>query len=186
MSAEPFEQAVASTRTVLAGVKPDQLDRPTPCASWNVSDLINHIVGGQFFFATAARGDQPSRDETNYAAGDFVDSFNRGSAEAIAAFGAPGAMERTMHLPFGDLPGAVFINIASTDTFIHGWDLARATDQPSELDAEFALVLLDRARPFLLPSLRGPDGKAAFGPEQVAPDSANGTEQLAAFLGRVV
>src|SRR5215475_12481382 len=101
MSAEPFEQAVASTRTVLAWVKPDQLDRATPCASWNVSDLINHIVGGQFFFAAIARGDQPSRDDTDYANGDFVDAFERGSAEAIAAFGAPGARERTMHPPFG-------------------------------------------------------------------------------------
>jgi uncharacterized protein (TIGR03086 family) len=186
MSVEPLEQAVASTRKVLGGVEPGQLDRRTPCASWTVSDLINHIVGGQFFFAAMARGDKPSRPETDFATGDFVTAFEEGSAEAITAFGAPGVMEKTLHLPFGDLPGGVFINIASTDTFIHGWDLARATDQPSELDPQFALVLLDRVRPLLLPALRGPDGKAAFGPEQVASDEASGTEKLAAFLGRAV
>ena len=186
MSVETLEQAVASTGNVLKGVPPGQLDRPTPCASWNVSDLINHIVGGQFFFAAMARGDQPTRSDPNFAAGDFVSAFEEGSAEAIAAFGAPGVMEKTLHLPFGDMPGGVFINVASTDTFIHGWDLARATDQPSELDPQFALVLLDRVRPLLLPALRGPDGKAAFGPEQVASDEASGTEKLAAFLGRAV
>jgi uncharacterized protein (TIGR03086 family) len=186
MTVEPLTSAVASTRTVLGGVKPDQLDQPTPCVSWKVSDLINHIVGGQFFFAAMVRGEQPTRDATDYAAGDFLESFERGSAEAVAAFGAPGAMERIVHLPFGDLPASVFINIASTDTFIHGWDLARATSQASELDPQLALVLLDRVRPVLMPSLRGPDGKAPFGPEQPAPEDATDTDKLAAFLGRAI
>ena len=88
--------------------------------------------------------------------------FERGSAAAVAAFDAPGAMERTMHLPFGDLPGVVFVRIAATDTFIHGWDLAKATGQPADLDPELAAELLASARPFLSDSLRGPDGKASF------------------------
>ena len=29
----------------LAGVTPDQLSRPTPCAEWTVRDLISHVVG---------------------------------------------------------------------------------------------------------------------------------------------
>ena len=43
-------------------------------------------------------------------------------------------MERLVRLPFGELPGAVFLGIAATDTFTHGWDLARATGGDERLD----------------------------------------------------
>ena len=186
MGVEPFERAVRSTRAVIGGVTPEQLTLPTPCASWQVSDLINHIVGGQFFFAAMASGEKPSRDRPDFSAGDFVGDFERGSTAAIAAFDEPGAMERTMHLPFGDMPGSVFVNIAATDTFIHGWDLAKATGQPADLDPDLAAALLVGARPFLSDSLRGPEGKASVGPEQPCASDAPHADQLAAFLGRVV
>ena len=186
MTVEPLEQAIRSTRAVLRSVDRDDLSRSTPCASWKVSDLVNHIVGGQFFFATAVNGEQPSGDPQDYAAGDFVAEFDRGAAASVAAFGQEGAMERTVHLPFGDLPGAVFVGIASTDTFIHGWDLAKATDQETDLEPELAAALLAQVGPFLPASFRGPEGKAAFAPEQVAPDGASNADRLAAFLGRTV
>jgi len=186
MGAEALERAVRSTRAVLGAVHADQLSAPTPCASWKVSDLINHIVGGQLFFASVARGDRPSRDRPDFSAGDFVSDFEQGSAAAIAAFDAPGAMERTMHLPFGDMPGAIFVTIAATDTFIHGWALAKATGQPADLDPALAAELLSATRPFLSDSLRGPEGKASFGPEQPCASDAPSADQLAAFLGRAV
>ena len=34
MATEPLQQAFADTRQILANVKPDQLDLPSPCASW--------------------------------------------------------------------------------------------------------------------------------------------------------
>jgi uncharacterized protein (TIGR03086 family) len=186
MSVEPLQQAIQSTRAVLNNVDRDDLSRATPCVSWKVSDVINHIVGGQFFFATAVNGQAPSRDETDYAAGDFVTEFDRGSAATVAAFSQDGAMERIVHLPFGDMPGAVFVGIASTDTFIHGWDLAKATGQATDLEPELAAALLAQVKPVLPDSFRGPDGQAAFGPEQVAPEGASNADRLAAFLGRTV
>jgi hypothetical protein len=41
--------ALTSTRAVLANVRRDQYDDPTPCASWTVRDLVHHIVGGAHF-----------------------------------------------------------------------------------------------------------------------------------------
>jgi uncharacterized protein (TIGR03086 family) len=171
---------------VLDGVGPADLARSTPCASWKVSDLVNHMVGGQFFFATAVRGEQPSSEQKDYSAGDFVGEFDRGSKASVAAFSEEGAMERTVHLPFGDLPVAVFVGIASTDTFIHGWDLAKATGQPTDLEPELAAALLAQVGPFLPETFRGPEGKALFGPVQVAPEGASNADRLAAFLGRTV
>ena len=50
MTTASYEQAIASTRSVLAGIGADQLGSATPCASWKVSDIINHVVGGQYYF----------------------------------------------------------------------------------------------------------------------------------------
>ena len=186
MSVEPLEQAIESTRGILGNIDRTDLDRSTPCASWKVSDLVNHIVGGQFFFATAVRGGQPSGEQKDYSTGDFLADFNEGSAATLAAFNEDGAMERIVHLPFGDMPGAVFLNVASTDTFVHGWDLARATGQPTDLEPELAASLLATVGPLLPESARGEDGKSAFAPEQPAPDGASNADRLAAFLGRTV
>ena len=89
-----------------------------------------------------------------------------------------------MKLPFADLPGAVFVNIACIDTFTHGWDLAKATGQSTDLDPELASQLLAIAQAFLSDALRGPDGSAPFGTRLEAPAGATAADELAAFLGR--
>ena len=186
MSVEPLQQAIKSTRAVLASIDRNDLAKSTPCASWKVSDVVNHIVGGQYFFAGAVNGEAPSGEQPDFAGGDFVADFERGSAACVAAFSQDGAMERIIHLPFGDFPGAVFVGLASTDTFVHGWDLAKATGQPTDLEPELAAGLLAGIKPSLPDSFRGSDGQAPFGPEQPAPDGASNADQLAAFLGRTV
>jgi uncharacterized protein (TIGR03086 family) len=188
MSADLLAQGFASTAGVLAEVEVQQLDGATPCASWKVREVINHVVGGTTYFAvTAETGEAPGRGaDIDFCAGDFVTEFNRGAARAVKAFEADGVMERTLKLPFADLPGAVFVNIATIDTFTHGWDLARATGQSTDLDPELAAALLAFARTFLSDALRGSDGSAPFGALVEAPPDAGAADQLAAFLGRQV
>jgi uncharacterized protein (TIGR03086 family) len=181
-----LETAVQSTRGVLAGVSRDQLGLPTPCASWTVADVINHVVRGHHFFAASIRGERPSTDQPDFAAGDFMAAFDDASAASLAAFGADGAMERTVRLPFGEMPGSTVVGLAATDTLTHGWDVARATGQPSDLAPELAASLLAGVRAALPPGVRGPDGQAPFGPEQEAPAGSSNADQLAAFLGRTV
>jgi uncharacterized protein (TIGR03086 family) len=53
---------------------------------------------------------------------------------AVAAFGADGALDRTIRLPFGEFPGTVLLSLATMEQFTHGWDLARAIGQPTDLD----------------------------------------------------
>lgn len=65
---------------------------------------------------------------------------------------------------------------------MHGWDLATATGQRTELDpelAEFALAFAHRALP---PERRG--GEVPFGPVVPAPDGAGPYARMAAWLGR--
>ncbi|HKF91870.1 MAG TPA: TIGR03086 family metal-binding protein [Acidimicrobiia bacterium] len=186
MSAEVLRKALASTAGVLANVSPDQMDQTTPCASWTVRDLVNHIVGGTTYFAvTAETGTAPPMSDADHAAGDFKTEFREGAERAVNAFSADGAMEKPMKLPFGELPGSVFVLIASTDTFTHGWDLATATGQPTDLDPDLAARLYDAVQ-FIPDDFRGPDGQAPFGPRVDVPDPASRADRLAGFMGRRV
>jgi uncharacterized protein (TIGR03086 family) len=185
MSTQPLEAAITSTRGTLEAVSKDQLDLGTPCKSWTVRDVINHVVGGQFFFASAVRGDELDRGEHDFASGHFLSEFDKASDACVAAFSAEGVMEKMITLPFGTMPGSAFVGLAATDTFVHGWDLAKATGQSTNLDPQLAEGLLAGARMAIQDSFRG-DEPLPFGPEQAAPPSATAADRLAAFLGRSV
>jgi uncharacterized protein (TIGR03086 family) len=191
VTVDRLERAIASTRGVLERVTTEQLDNDTPCASWKVRDVVNHIVGGTYTFAaTAKNGERPADGGTDagrdFAAGDRLASFDRGAGEAVAAFNTPGVLDKTLKLPFGDIPAGVFVNIAASDVFQHGWDLAKATGLSTDLDPALATELLEFVGGAIPDAFRGPDGKAPFGAAVTAPESATPADQLAAFLGRTV
>jgi len=188
MATETYERAIGVAKGVLGKVRPDQLDDPTPCASWKVRDVINHLVGGSHFFASATEAGEvvPGDDPPDFSTGDYVKSFDEATARSVAAFNAPGAQEKIISLPFGKFPGAGFMGLATTDTMTHAWDLAKATGQPTDLDPELSAQLHEGAKRVIQPAFRGPDQQSPFGPEQQAPEGASAADQLAAFLGRTV
>jgi uncharacterized protein (TIGR03086 family) len=178
-------RACASTRAVLTRVRPGQLSAATPCASWDVRALINHFVGTPGWAAAAVRtGDGTPAPDRDYAAGDYLASYDAAVRAALDAFAAPGALERLITLPFGEFPGAVLLGILAQDQFVHGWDLARATGQPADLDPGLAAELLASARTVITDAFRGPDGAALFGPARPPAPAAGAADRLAAFLGR--
>lgn len=187
MGAGIFQRAVDSSRPVLATVTVSQFDEPTPCASWRVRDLINHMVDAATFAATVMEtGSFTGAPDggTDHAAGDFLAAYDRATARAAAGFAAPGALDTTVTLPFADLPASVFLQIASGDAFVHGWDLAKATGQSTDLDPELAAELLAGVTALLPDEFRGPDGQAPFGPKVAVPVDAPVVDQLVGFLGR--
>ena len=185
MTDSALNQALQSTLAVLTKVGPGDLDAPTPCASWDVRALVNHFVGTARWWA-ALVGGQDAAADADYAAGDVVAAYEESIRLAAAAFAVEGALDKTVLLPFGEFPGAVLRDLAATEQFIHGWDLACAIGYPAALDPELASRLLSRARLVITEAYRGPDGQALFGPVVEAPAGAGPADQLAAFLGRRV
>jgi uncharacterized protein (TIGR03086 family) len=189
MSLADLERATATTASVMAKVTPEQLDAATPCATWKVRDIINHVVGGTYFFTTIAETGTPPKDDgeaPDFASGDFNAAYADGCKAMIAAFGADGFMEKNVDFGFMQVPGSAAFNIAMTDTFTHAWDIARAIGEPTDIETDLANKLLANARLAIPDSFRGEDGKAAFGPIVDVPESAPAADQLAGFLGRTV
>ena len=184
MSTQALEMASAAAREALSGTGADQMSASTPCSSWDVAALINHIVGAQSFFAAGLTGTPPA-GETDYAAGDYVAAFDEASAALVSAFFAEGALKKMYELPFGTMPGSAFMGLATTDTFQHAWDLAKATGQNTDINPELAAGILAQSKMAIPESFRGGEG-SPFGAEQQAPEGASNADQLAAFLGRTV
>jgi uncharacterized protein (TIGR03086 family) len=188
MTTENLERAFADTRAIVANVKAEQLGDATPCESWTVKELLDHVINGPFYSAACVNnGTAPeSESMTEWTPDNMVATLDAGIAEAVEAFNAPGALDKTVALPFGAIPASMWMALMTTDAFMHGWDLARATGQPTDIDPEFAGQILTNAKMMVQPAFRGADGEMPFGAEQPAPAGASNADQLAAFLGRTV
>jgi uncharacterized protein (TIGR03086 family) len=184
MSTDSLSRAFASTRAVLAGIDPGRLDDPTPCRLWTVRQLINHAVTAPRAGVGVMRTGDWHVAEDDFASGDFVAAYDATAADALDAFGDPAALEKAVKLPFAEVTGSFLMMMVTTDQFTHGWDLAKATGQSTDLDPGLATELLERAD--IPDHLRGEEGKAPFGPRRQAPEGAPAADRLAAQLGREV
>src|SRR6187549_2843061 len=90
---------------LLANVTPEQMTLPTPSDEWDVRALINHVVLGNTWAAANVRTGNAPRPSGD-AIGDRspVDAFTASADDLLAAFSEPGALERTVTMPFGEMP----------------------------------------------------------------------------------
>ncbi|RCV53382.1 TIGR03086 family metal-binding protein [Marinitenerispora sediminis] len=139
-------QAVAEFDRRVAAVQLTEWANPTPCASWDVHDLVNHLVteqlwvphllGGGTIAEAAGRFDGDRLGEEPYA------TWQIAAREARTAWLQPGAPERTVHLSFGDVPAAVYLEQMTFDLTVHAWDLARGIGADEKLDRELVEAML--------------------------------------------
>lgn len=171
-----FDQLGPLLEHVVVGITPDQLDRPTPCRDFTVRGVLEHMVGGATAFAAAYRGEPPTEPDLS----DPLAAFGPALEQLGVAVSAPGALDRTVSAPFGDLPGETFARFVVFDGLVHGWDMATATGQPYEPSDQLVAEVDAFARQVLDP-LR--DGQTFAEAVEPGPD-ATPIERLAAYTGR--
>ena len=180
-----YKKAVDQTGRIVANVKPDQYDAPTPCEGWDVRELLNHTIAVAKAFVGAASG--TPFDPTPFGAdnvGDDPSGAYDGAAQQIhAALGRQGVLDGTWHMPFGEVPADGAIAFCTLELAQHGWDVAKATGQDADFDPEVTEVAMSTAQAAPAELVRNP---SVFGPESNCPESAPLHDRLAAFLGREV
>jgi uncharacterized protein (TIGR03086 family) len=185
---ELVERAFAATRSVVALTTAADYPRPTPCAEWDVRTLVNHIVGGACWYAETMR-DRVSPpvegdDDDDVCAGDPLVAYDDGIGKAVDALRAPGALDGSIAFIGRDRPAATVASLCALDTFVHGWDLARALARPTDLDPGVAEALLAHTVDSIPDALRGTDADSLYRPVAPVPDDAPPADRLAGFLGR--
>jgi uncharacterized protein (TIGR03086 family) len=177
-----FKATATLMDSLLAGLTEDQMDRPTPCEAWTVTDLTDHVVGNLFnSFAHWAGVDRehrptavPAEVRQRYAAG----------VETVAeAYEAPGILDKTLATPIGDFPGAAVLGVCFADQLTHVWDLSRALGRTVDVPDQLAEDAIAVWTGFISAPLR--NGTTFAEPVEPGPD-ASGLDRLAAFTGRSI
>jgi uncharacterized protein (TIGR03086 family) len=176
-AAEDFGKLVHSIRD-------DQWGLPTPCSEWDVRALVQHLVGEEAWVPPLVAGetiaDVGDRLDGDLLGDDSKKAWELHSAAAVASFLSPGAMERTVHLSFGDFPGSEYAFQVTADLVVHGWDLARAIGGDERMDPE----LCELSYQGWLPRADLLRDSGAVGPPPEIPADADRQTQLLALFGR--
>jgi uncharacterized protein (TIGR03086 family) len=154
--------AVLASVGIVDTVRPDDLARPTPCAGWNLGDLLAHMTVQHHGFAAAARGDGADLRRWDPAtvseavAADPAQAYAAAAADVLDAFATDGVLDAAFALPeFGSgatFPGSMAVGFHFVDYVVHGWDVARTLGVDYELPDEVIAAALPLA-------LAVPDGE---------------------------
>lgn len=187
-----FEKAANRVSEIMAGVRQDQAADTTPCTEWNVRDVMNHVIGGAEVLAGSLEGNIPEgvggvsavssySGETEVA--KLAQAYGNEAGRAIAAARQPGAMNAST--PGGMMTVPQFLIAMAADHIIHGWDIARATDQDDTLDddvvqAAYGMMTSPEGSMFVdMGRQMGFVGQAV-----TVPDDARLQDKLVALMGR--
>ena len=169
-----LDEGRAMLRAAVAGVPADGWQRPTPCAEWNVTQVLQHAALDQQAWAAGLAGTQMPGENPFAPSGQlgteplaYADAALDASAPAWAGLGGDGHAGDSGHsgdsghagdsgtvptpLPQGPMAPAAAAGAAALDAAIHAWDIAMATGQGSSLTPELARALTPVAQSIVEP-----------------------------------
>ncbi|MFF2660524.1 TIGR03086 family metal-binding protein [Kitasatospora sp. NPDC058032] len=185
---ELLARALAQTAGLIDGAGVEQAGHPTACRSWDVGQLVGHLLHDLRQFTVRAEGGAPDWSEPfERVEEDWLHRFEAGAERLVAAWREAGDLDGAIEVPgVGELPARFPVDQQIAEFAVHAWDLARATGQSTAgLDHEVAEASLAWGRGALRPEYRGSEEERhAFGPEVAVADDAPVYDRLAGFFGR--
>ena len=170
------EATWAICRQQLLTLGPDDRERPTPCADYNVHELVVHLRNSMVAVGTpaGAQFDDGSGTET---AEDYVATAVEPALAAWRDRGVDG------DVPFGEglAPAVIPSGVLSLEFLVHAWDFAQATGANLEVPEGVAAYVLDIATAIISDDNRGPGKGFAAALDAPADDPMS---RLIAFTGR--
>jgi uncharacterized protein (TIGR03086 family) len=181
--------AVRASVAVVTRLTPADLDRPTPCAAWNLGALLAHMTVQHKGFAAAAagHGGDLALWQPVPLGDDPVREYADAAEQVIAAFAADGVLEREFALPEirdgQSFPAPMAIGFHLVDYVVHGWDVAASLGVPFDLPADVLVATLPIVQAVPGGAARTAPG-AAFAPPLSTPDDTGPLGEILALLGR--
>ena len=185
MSDHDLSAAATTMADLLRNVSDDQLTGPTPCPDYSLGDLVDHVGGLALAFTWAADketppgGSQAPSPDASRLTDDWRRRIPADLDKLAAAWKQPDAWTGMTQAGGVDLPGEIAGLVALDELIVHGWDVARATGQPYDVDSKS----LDAVESFVQGfSADGTPGM--FGPRVPVPDTAPLLDRIVGMAGR--
>ncbi|HEU5008227.1 MAG TPA: TIGR03086 family metal-binding protein [Jatrophihabitantaceae bacterium] len=183
-----LEPATRAVTALIASIRDEQLDNPTPCAGTSLGAMLDHVEGFATAFALAARkqvppgGSQPPVVDAARLTPVWRTRIPARLAELAAAWQDAAAWSGMTEAGGVQLPGDVAGIFALDEVIVHGWDVAAASGQPVGYDDD----LLAPLHEFLTASVaQNPNGTPGlFGPPVALPDDAPLLDRVLGLTGR--
>lgn len=176
---ERFQRAQALFGDRVDAIPAGSWEAPTALPGWSVAHLVGHLVDEQRWVAPLLAGQTPDELGDRFAS-DPLGAWEAASDEALTAFAAPDALQRTVTLSHGQTPAADYCMEMTADLVVHAWDLAHAIGGAERLDDTMVAWTLSYAEEHL-------DGSGMPGVFDAAvdvPDDAEPQTRLLARYGR--
>lgn len=177
-------RALDAAGAVIAGLRPADLARSTPCAGWDLGALLGHMIGQNHGFAATVEGPDASRSAFASRMPDPA-AWAPSADRVAAAFAAAPQVHDVLLVEISEktrFPIATAVGFHLLDSVVHTWDVAAALGRDHRPDAELVDATLAQAR--LIPA--GPVARegpgAAFGP--VLPSADDAWPRALALVGR--
>jgi uncharacterized protein (TIGR03086 family) len=185
--------AVQTSVDVVSAITRDDLRLPTPCAGWDLGELLSHMTVQHHGFAAAARGHGADLAVWDPAAvADAVSrdpggTYAAAAVDVLDAFAADDVFDATFALPeFGPgatFPGGMAIGFHFVDYVVHAWDAARSIDAPLTFPDDVIAAALPLALFVPAGEFRGGEG-APFKAAITTADASSDLERILLHLGR--
>ncbi len=180
-----YRRGLTWVTSLLDGLRPDQLDRPTGCPDFDVRALSGHLLATVERAKVIGEGGAPFSVPhviTGIADTGWADAYAAAARTMWSVWDDDAKLTATVQAPWGTIPGSAALWGYLNETLVHGWDLASATGQDPEADPDLVTPVLAIAAQIIPAEPRG--GQIPFAPVVQPAEPAGPTERLANWNGR--
>jgi uncharacterized protein (TIGR03086 family) len=147
-----FVAAVDIATPIIAGVRADQFELPSPCHNFTVKGLLDHLVFVLHRVATIGRGEDafspgslgdPAAEHLVSGAWDYEADWLAAADSVDDVWSDDALLDTTVVLPWATMTGAEMLAMYVSEITTHTWDIATATGQQARWDDAVCQLSLD-------------------------------------------
>lgn len=139
-----YHAGLYSMNAVVVRVDPSRWDEPSKCDEWTCREVLGHAIWHTRAVAAAAGNGEPPAEqpEAEVAGDDPLSSWIDARDRALVGLDQPGALQREVDGPFGNMPLDERLRLAASDIYTHSWDIGAAVGVDPALDPAVAAAIL--------------------------------------------
>jgi uncharacterized protein (TIGR03086 family) len=125
--AETYDELAEGMATVIARLRAEDWDKPSPCEGWTARDVLAHLIDTERDYLTGHGLALPARPDLN----DPREAWSAHAGAVRELLADPAVPARTFDGHFGPTTvGDALLQFYGFDLIAHRWDLAAVTETP--------------------------------------------------------